>query len=357
MRLRMGWGIVVGLMLSVAMPLQAQQKNGPATNKSNAKNNSGKPAVKAAAEPTKPVATKSEAAKSDVAKKPAAVKPAIADPEVPEGKYLLRYKLKPGQMIQSEVTHLAKTDTKIEKAEQSSQSRTVSQKIWQVESVASNGDMTFVYSIESVDMSQQIGTGPETTYNSKADEEAPSIFGRVKDSIGKPLSKVTIDRLGQVVNREEGKATPNMGMGDLAMIMPEKPIGIGDQWEAPREIRVRTQDGGQKTIKIRELHELEKVSAGVATISIRSEPLTPITEPEIEAQVVQQLSNGSLRFDLDAGHLMAKDLKWNEKIVGFSGPGSMMEYTARYTEEVKHVEMKGIATATKPSSENSKNKR
>ena len=52
----------------------------------------------------------------------------------------------------------------------------------------------------------------------------------------------------------------------------------------------------------------------------------------IRAQVIQQLSNGSIRFDLDAGHMLSKELTWDETVVGFQGPESMMEYRARMTE-------------------------
>ncbi len=332
-----------------------QNKAAPGTSKSNSaqgkKPTSSTPVVQTAPvdtgkpldndRPVTPTATPtSVAAKED------------SDANRKDGKHLLRYKLVPGQVITSEVTHLAKTDTKIEKNEQSSQSRTVSQKVWQVDKVDASGNMVFIYRIEGVDMSQQIGDQPEIKYSSKSGEEAPSIFGKVADSIGKPLSTVTINPRGEVVHREEGKATPSMGMGDIALIMPEGPIAIGEEWSAPREVRVRTPDGGQKTIKIREVHQLEKVSAGIATISIRSEPLTPIHEPEVEAQVVQQLSNGTIRFDIDKGRMVSKELKWNERVVGFSGSGSLMEYTARYMEEVKSVVMqKGegkTATASRP---------
>lgn len=89
-----------------------------------------------------------------------------------------------------------------------------------------------------------------------------------------------------------------------------------------------------KPFKIRELYTLEKVKSGVATISIKSEPLTPIDEESVRAQVVQQLSNGTIKFDLDAGHMISKELAWDETVVGFQGPNSLMEYRARMTEEL-----------------------
>ncbi len=250
-------------------------------------------------------------------------------------KYLLRYNLLPKTKIVSEVTHLAKTNTKINDVEQSSQSRTVSRKVWTVTEVASNGDMTFVHQVDSVDMSQRIGDGEEIHYNSKSDTQPLEVFAKVAETIGKPIATVTISPSGQVVRRSEEPQGANLGMGDITIPMPDQAIQIGDQWETSREIRIRRPDGTPKTIKVRELYTLEKVSAGVASIAIRSEPLTPLTEPEVEAQVLQQLSNGQIRFDLDSGRLISKNLKWDKTVVGFSGAGSVMDYSARLDEVVE----------------------
>lgn len=87
-------------------------------------------------------------------------------------------------------------------------------------------------------------------------------------------------------------------------------------------------------VRFRELYKLDKVSLGVATVSVRSEMITIITEPKEEAQVLQQLSNGTVRFDMQAGRMISKDLTWDKRVVDFAGPGSSMEYNSRLSEEV-----------------------
>jgi hypothetical protein len=84
----------------------------------------------------------------------------------------------------------------------------------------------------------------------------------------------------------------------------------------------------------RTLYTLEKVKTGVATLSIKSEPLTPINDESVRAQVVQQLSNGAIRFDIDNGRMLSKQLDWDETVVGFQGANSLMEYRARLTESL-----------------------
>ncbi len=248
--------------------------------------------------------------------------------------YLLRYSLSDGQRLNYEVTHVAKTKTRIQGKEEISQVHTVSKRHWQVGEVTDE-KMTFDHVVDAVDMTQQQGDQDELRWSSESGEDAPKVFTRVAEQIGKTLSTVSINDRGQEKDRQDNGGTKaSLGMGSLTLALPGDPIKIGDSWAVPREIKTRTEDGLVKPIKIRELYTLEKVHSGVATLSIKSEPLTPIDEESVRAQVIQQLSNGTIRFDLDAGHLISKELNWDETVVGFQGANSMMEYRARMTERL-----------------------
>lgn len=247
---------------------------------------------------------------------------------------LLRYDLSQGQRLNYEVTHVAKTKTRIQGKEEISQVHTVSKRYWDVTTVKGDA-MTFDHVIASVDMMQQQGDAEEIRWSSESGEKPPRRFNQVASRIGKKLSTVTINPRGQETDRQDDEGSKaSLGMGSLSIAFPEEPIEIGGSWSIPREIKTRTDDGLVKTIKIRELYTLEKVSTGVATILIKSEPLTPISEESVRAQVVQQLSNGTIKFDIDAGHMISKELNWDETVVGFQGPNSLMEYRARMTEQL-----------------------
>jgi hypothetical protein len=248
--------------------------------------------------------------------------------------YLLRYSLQPGEMLRYEVTHAAKTKTRIRGAEEISQVHTVSQRHWEVID-AGDDEMTFHHVVDSVEMTQQQGDSEELRWDSQSDEQIPAVFQRVAEQIGRTLSTVTVNGRGQETAREDhGGTKASLGMGSLTLAFPEDPIAVGDSWSVPREVKTRLDDGSVKTIKIRELYTLEKVKTGVATLSLRSEPLTPINNESVRAQVVQQLSNGVVRFDVDNGRMLSKQLDWDETVVGFQGANSLMEYRARLTESL-----------------------
>jgi hypothetical protein len=249
--------------------------------------------------------------------------------------YLLRYKLQPGEQINYEVTHVAKTKTRIRGAEEVSQVHTVSRRHWDIKDRSENGEMTFDHVVDSVEMTQQQGDAEEIRWDSTSGEQPPDVFGVIADRIGKTLSTVTVDPRGkETARKDNGGTKASLGMGSLTLTLPDEKIAIGASWSVPHEIQARKEDGSVKPIKIRERYTLEKVKTGVATISLRSEPLTPIDDESVRAQVVQQLSNGEIRFDIDAGRMIGRQIDWDESVVGFSGANSLMEYRARLTEQL-----------------------
>jgi hypothetical protein len=247
--------------------------------------------------------------------------------------YQLTYKMQPGEQIVSKVSHQAETQTNIAGTHENSRSQTTSIKVWEVQS-ADADSMTFVYLIDQVDMRQSIGDSEEVRYDSQSGAEAPQQFQRVAETVSKPLATITINRVGEVLKRDNELKSPLMGIGDLTVPLPNEPVAIGAEWQVPRDLRVRLEDGKYKVIKVRELYRLEKVSAGVATITMEAQPLTPVFDPAIEAQLIQQLSKGTIKFDIDNGRILSKHLDWSENVVGFRGAESAMRYDATWSEEL-----------------------
>lgn len=249
--------------------------------------------------------------------------------------YVLRYKLTKGEKVRYEVTHMAKTKTRIKGAEGVSQVHTISNRHWEITDQNKSDQFTFEHIVDTVQMTQQQDDEEEQRWDSESGEEPQKMFTAVADRIGKKLATLTINSKGQVVKREDhGGSKATLGMGSLTLALPEQPLKIGDRWSVPQEIKARTEDGLVKTIKIREVYTLDKVQTGVATLTIKSEPLTPMTEESVRAQVIQHLSNGTIKFDIDNGRLLSKQLDWDETVVGFNGPNSVMEYRSRMTEKL-----------------------
>jgi hypothetical protein len=245
----------------------------------------------------------------------------------------LAYKLKAGDVLRSKVTHQVTVDTKVKGVAQLVNTKSVSCKTWKVEKIDAQGNATFVHLVEWVDLWNQVSDRPETKYDSRVDDKAPPGFENVSLSIGEPLATITINRAGRVVNRKDVRPQFNPGIGDLTVPLPEKPIAIGGKWHVDEEVKLSDEQKRVKTVQVRHQYVLEKFENGVATIGVRTVSLTPIDDPRFQAQLVQRMQSGTIRFDADAGRILSRQMDLDETVLSFSGADSSMHYVARYTEE------------------------
>ena len=268
-----------------------------------------------------------------------------AKKDLTEESHLLEYKYEPGEVLTYMIEHLATIDTTISGNNQKTKLRTKSTRSLHVKDVNDEGHAEFVHIVDAVDMWSEVAGREPVRFNSETDEEPPIEFGEVKKTIGIPLSTITMDRSGRIVDRVNNVVHPEFGLGGLSIPLPQKEVKVGYQWAQPLELKVRLESNRIKSIKTRQVYRLEKVETGVATISVKTEVLTPINSPRIESQLVQRISKGQLRFDVDAGRLLSKQLDWDENVLGFNGPESNMKYLARSTESLEDRQ----ATARKDS--------
>jgi hypothetical protein len=284
-----------------------------------------------AAKPDEPAATKST---------PVKVKDVLVDLEKAKDRlspaYKLAYRFTPGEAVRTKVVHLATVDTKIKGTKQTTKSRTISTRAWKIHDVDGAGNITFDNTVERVEMWNSVEGRQEVHYDSDTDKTPPPEFAPVAASVGKVLSTIKIDPQGRILSRNDAQPHSNPGIGDLTVPFPpadKQPIRAGVTWSIPDELKLPQDNGTIKKIQTQQQYKLEKVESGVATIAVATQVLTPINDPKLQSQLVQRLQKGTIKFDLDAGRLLHKQIDIDQEVFGFSGPESHMQYLARLTEE------------------------
>jgi hypothetical protein len=245
----------------------------------------------------------------------------------------LAYKFSPGDEFRTRTVHLATVETKIQGVEEVATSRVASTRLWRIKDVDAAGKIVFENVVEDVDMWNKRTGQAEVRYNSKTDKTPPPGHEVVAASIGQPLSIVTMDQYGRILSRNDLKKQFNPGIGDLTIPFPNQPVKPGNTWSIPEELPITLDTGAIKKVSIRQRYKLDKVEAGVATISVETQILTPVNDPKIQSQLVQRMQRGTIKFDIDAGRLLYKQFDLDEAVFGFSGPDSHMQYLTRSTEE------------------------
>ncbi len=247
-------------------------------------------------------------------------------------KHTLAYRFTPGEEVRTRVMQQSTVDTKIKGQVSIAKSRSLSTKVWKITAVDGQGNITLENSVADVDMWQSVTGKPEIKYNSLTDKNPPLGYQYVADSIGKPIATLTITPSGKLMERKGDKQHVNTGLGDIAIPLPEGPVKEGDTWETPEDIRLKIDDVNL-VIKVRQFYRLVVVQTGVATISVETQVLTPVRDPKILSQLVQRMQKGTIKFDIDAGRLLHKQMDLDQSILGFNGPESHMNYLSRTTEE------------------------
>lgn len=254
--------------------------------------------------------------------------------ETPAEKHLLQYQFQMGEVLRYQVKHATDIRTTIEETTQKAESNSESVKAWKVTDVLPSGEMEFVHVVETVKMSNTVPNRGTTTYNSATDETPPLGFEQAARAVGVPLSLVRIKPDGEIVEREEKHpqpaATEDM---PITLRLPSEAIAVGEKWDATFDVEVTTASKVKQKIKTRRVCTLKSVKSGIATIKVEYQILSPVSA-YIESQLVQKLTKGTVRFDINAGRIVSQRYDADRRVIGFSGKASSMHYVSRFEERL-----------------------
>jgi hypothetical protein len=243
----------------------------------------------------------------------------------------LKYKFTPGEKIRWQVTEQVVVKTTMRGTTQVAKTSGTSIKAWEVKDTE-DGNVTFEHMVESVNMKMWLTGRNEIAYNSKIDAEPPEQYKGVAENVGRPLSEITMDAYGKIVKRTSIVETPQSGSRQIALPLPGKPIKVGESWVHPLDITAKLRSGAIKTIKARHKFTLLAVEKGIAVIKLDTQILTPVTDAEIESQIVQRKTSGTARFDVVQGRFIDIQLGLDDSVHHFRGPDSVMHYQMKFSE-------------------------
>lgn len=254
-------------------------------------------------------------------------------PAAASEKYDLRYKFRDGETIRWKVEHRAKIRTTVSGTTQTAETESHSVKRWTIKQIgAKTGNVEFVHSVDSILMKQRLSGRQEEVYDSTKDSQPPLAFQEVAKSVGIPLSQVRIDPSGRVIERVNHSSQAGGNDSQIAVLLPEKPIAVGETWSLPSEVDLKLDSGAVKKVQTRQQFTLEEVKNGVAVIRTETIILTPVRDPALEAQLVQRQSAGTIRFDIERGRVLSQELGQDKHVIGFRGEASALNYEARFQE-------------------------
>lgn len=237
--------------------------------------------------------------------------------------YPLRFKFTPGQQWHYITQNDAEYLVEHTQARQTIPHTSMTIRHIKVLSLEGDGSAQVELMIDRARMTAQ-NEGVDSLYDSRDAKHVPTEFAAVHQSIGKPVI-VHLSALGKVQTSAQNP-TANVEQNDLLFLLPEQPLAIGGTWKENFEtsVQIDAKSKLSRLIKLQRRYELKSVEDGIATISMVTVSLSPVSDPFQETQLVQRKYNGTILFDLEQGCLVDRQFKIDEKVVGNAGPGTAL---------------------------------
>ncbi len=248
---------------------------------------------------------------------------------------ILRYKFRQGETISVRVSHRALTETTINGTSQHVETATDSTKSWKITRVDKDGNATLEHLIDHVKMMSRTSEMETVRWDSDGSKAPPDGYGGVQLSLGKPLSELTIDSCGRVINRKDFFPSPPSNTGDLMVVpLPDEPVAIGTTWTVPDTIVVDIPGSTGKSVRTRLRYQVTKLKKDRATIKVDTTVLTPVHDPQTESRLLERIWSGEIIFSIDHGRIISRSVNVDRRVIGFHGPASSIRYKASREEEL-----------------------
>ena len=248
---------------------------------------------------------------------------------------LLRYKFSSGKTISADVSHRALTETTVNGTTQHVETATDSIKSWKIIGVDKDGYATLEHLVDHVKMMTRTSGMETVRWDSDSPETPPEGYGGVQLGLGKPLSELTIDSCGRIINRKNFFPSPPSNTGDLMVVpLPDAPVTVGTIWTVPDTVVVDLPGGKRKSVRTRLRYQVSKLDEDLAIIKVDTTVLTPIHDTQTESRLLERIWSGQITFDIGRGCVLERSVSVDRRVIGFHGPASSIRYKASRKEQL-----------------------
>ncbi|NOX53012.1 MAG: hypothetical protein GXP27_00960 [Planctomycetes bacterium] len=256
-------------------------------------------------------------------------------------KYLLRYKFRPSEFIRYEVTQRARIEVQYGETKQVTRNEARTRTQMRVVAVNRDGQIILEPVIEHVHMEAATDGDKPIIFDSEAPADScPAQFRPIRQTIGRALTRATIAADGtliqvQMLDRAEQASfstpskPPARPSQNFLVVLPKEPVAVGETWTEDFEIQVDDPSTKLKrSVTLRRRYRLEAVEGSIARISYKTALLTPLSDPAIDAQLIQWKPTGTVLFDIDRGLVLLRRAEHDETVVGAFGPRTRFGWSA-----------------------------
>lgn len=268
---------------------------------------------------------------------------ATATTSTPATTVVLKFKFQSGQFVHYAGHSKVEYHTELEDRSYDSSQSNESGSHFRVVTVDEKGLALIEPILDRTRMTAQLPEKKAVVFDSSGDEQSDPQFQAVRDSIGKSVARFQVSPLGKlvkaiVVDRDAPKALQDAAERlemrfPFLLTLPETPVSVGDKWREEYSVVV-INEGLKQPVPLRRIYELTGVAENVAIIKFRTLALTPLHDPELEKQIIQQTPVGTIEFDIDRGLVRSYTSAINRSTINAFGPRSLLKVSGESSEKL-----------------------
>jgi hypothetical protein len=257
----------------------------------------------------------------------------------------LRFRFTKGEKIHFSVRHRMQMEVEFAAASEDVASVANSIRHFQVIDVDAEGNATLEIVNDRAFMTAR-KSGEIATYDStRPEEEVPPQFAMVAAMIGRPWVQIKVSPLGAVlgITSLQGDAVENAKVAEqqfeVLFALPKEPVAVGKEWRETLDVEVTVPPGPLKQIvKLQRRYQLDELKDGMATISVKTIPISAGIDSQKEGQLIHKLWDGQIVFDVAQGRMVRRVQKINKEVAGFSEGQGLLKVKSIKTDEFTPVD-------------------
>jgi hypothetical protein len=234
--------------------------------------------------------------------------------------YRLEYKFRPNQDVR--LLKVFASQMKVQKGGRTDVSsiQSSTERHYRVTSVEKDGSALLDLTIDNVKIAFSVNGTSQVTYDTRGHDEPPAQFESVRDCIGKH-AMVRVDTRGRVSEMDNSHSS-TLEDRDFLVVLPEKPVRIGDEWFDDYPVRVKVTKELAQKVTMRRRYKLTAVNNNVALIHVEIAEVSAVNDPDVLAGLVSLTPKGTVLLDMEQGTLTLRDLHCDRTEIGVLGPAS-----------------------------------
>ncbi len=251
------------------------------------------------------------------------------------GTFLLRFKFNPNEKLRYQTSQHV-TQQVVSPAGQKVDESSVEQKrLFRIESVDEAGVADASMQFEHVRMETQTDENERIIFDSSMSPSAvPPKYRSVAKGLKKAAPKFHLSPTGTPLSKDGVEEVSAVANACFMMPLPKAEIKVGEFWSSKIPVDVRLAPGVMRKINLQRSYKLKAVEDGIAEIVFYTSLENQIKTPQVKALLFQATPNGTIKFDVQNGRVLRRELRFDNYVLGALGPNTMLTAKGKTVEQL-----------------------